>query len=400
MKLRAGLLVALVLLALAPSMPASAGRGFGVSPATVDFTDPPALRGQEYDTTVRVANRDDSPASVTLSPEGDVGAWLSVVPSAPLVVPAQGSKDVVVHLKVPQDAANGLHEARLRVRAAAPDVAGSGSGSAVAVELVPAVRILVSGDQVLDLALESIAVRNATAGRPLDVVARVANSGNVRASPHLALSVKDSKGLAVFEDFLDIGAREPRSGGDVALRTSKAVLAAGEHQVTARLVLDEQVFGERAVEFQAVPPLGASLAEGRVVSFGPDGAAFEGRALRIDARFANTGFAAIESARATVEVFAGGARVATVQSDALRIEPGLEEDLVALWTPDAPGAYTLKGFVAFDGIKSELPERTVDVAARASAGDDLPKDPARIPAAGAALLLAGAGLVSLVVRRR
>lgn len=432
------LVAAATLAGLAPAASAAGSGGFGVTPVELKFVDPPALRGSHLEGVFKVQNRQGTDVEVSATPEGASAPWIRLVPATSFVVPSGESRDVRVVIDVPADAPNGDYTAYLRIRGA-PTGNLQGSGSSLAVELVPAVRLRVGGEQTVSFAMDRLEVQGAEAGAPLVMAATLVNQGNVKASPALAVQVADADGNPVLTETLAGDALEPRAGGPMTFATQGLLPTAGAYTVTAVLQSGERAFGEKQLSFEASPrgATGDAMPRGKYTALGLDAAAEKGSPAKVTAGFKNLGTGGITSAKLVAEVYLGEKRVAVLQSDPLAIAPGEEQTLEAYWTPKDAGAYRIVSYVTYDGVKSPTKSDTLQVASgeaapapeeseqQASAtptqektastpppttasgakdttgSDAVPAEPAaKTPAPAGALLLAGLGAAALALRAR
>jgi len=345
------------------SATASEAGAFGVTPVELKFQTPGLLRGSQVEGIFHVQNRQAQDLLVTAAPDGAAASWITVDPSGAFLVPAGDARDVKVKVTVPADAANGDYVSYLRIRAAPPG-SFEGSGSSVAMELVPAVRLRVGGEQQFSLSFDSLDVKEAEAGRPLALLARLVNTGNVRAEPLLELTVRDDDGNLVMSETMALGALAPREGLEAPLLTKNTIPRAGSYDVTATLKAAGGSFGDRAKSFEAVAA-GASKARfksGLLAGLEADEEAEAGSPVKVAALFKNNGAERIDSAVMKGEVFLNGKRVALLASDPLMVAQGTEEALEAFWTPKSGGVYRIEASVTYDGMKTALKSIMVTVA--------------------------------------
>lgn len=375
------------------------GGGFGVTPVEMRLVDPPLLRGQEYQGTFRLQNRLSEPLQVTATPQGALAPWLTLEPAGAFAVPAGATKELAVKVQVPADAANGDYAGAVRIVAAGDGDGPSGSGASVSMELVPAILARVGGTETVRFALEDARVGPAEAGKPLAVVAGVVNSGNVRSAPSFVLEVRDAEGAEALSETLRGQPMAPGTAMAQALRTTKA-LPEGAYEATLSLVGSGQAV--RGLTFDVAPagttPEDAAK-EGVLEALRAE-AGKAGRPLKISATFQNVGDAAVQAARVTVEVFRGGERVAVARSDPAVVPAGASRELAVFWTPAKAGAYTLQGWVDYDGLRAGPLGAAMRVAQAGEAGDADAEGDFRVPGPAAPFVVALLAAAALAWRRR
>ncbi|MGQ0536860.1 MAG: COG1470 family protein [Methanobacteriota archaeon] len=397
------LLASLVLSLFVPFATSQATDGppesFGVTPVTVSLTDPPLVRGGAFRATLRIQNGFHSPTAVDVTPEGTVAPWLSFEPAGTFEIPADGTRTLTVNVAVPADAPNGEHRGTIRIRATGTGEP-AGSGAALNVEVAPAVRILVAGEQVLRFAAANLKIADAASGAPIAVAGDFANRGNVRAAPTLALVVKDADGAEVLREDLQgtpvlPGARETQT-----LRASRG-LPAGLYEATATLANAATGSEPFPLSFRVLAE-GASTegatarVQGSLKKLFADPAGVVGEVVALSGEFANTGPVEIRDAKFTVGVFLAGRRVAVESSEPLRVPAGETVTLDAFFSPEKPGEHTFKGYVSFEGFRTPMKEGRFTVTGAERSGDS----GSGTPLPPVALLLAAVGLAGLLLGRR
>lgn len=390
---------------------AAASGGFGVTPVRLDFTDPPLLRGSVAEGGLRLQNSDATPTFVTLVPEGALADWVTIDGPSELTLEPGSTRTLRVSVAVPTTAPNGEHAGHLRIRARGSGEP-AGSGATTQVELLPAIRVLVTGEQVVAFTLEQVAIEDPAIDAPVVVAAEILNRGNVRETPRLDVLVRDATGREVLRETLTAHPIAPATKQRVELATSRGL---PQGLYTARVSLPAELGGEGSFSIDIESRRGGATTGPALTPAGdlvdlemPEGAT-PGALASFVARFANDGTAPIASAKLTLEVFRGEERVAVVTSDALRAGVGETLALDAFWEPDAPGEHTLKAYVTYDGIRTPVrqaaflvagPDAAADATTPGAPGTQPPTPEAPVPGPGPALLLALVGALAWSRRQR
>ncbi len=418
--------VILTVPAVAAAASAESSGSFGVSPVRLTFTEPSLLRGASAEGTLTIQNGFHEPTDVTLTPKGELANWVSVDETA-FKMNGDTSRALKVRVTVPQDAANGLYEGLLHIRAVGTG-SPSGSGASIHVEVLPAIQIRVGGEQVIAFAAEHVHIDDRAPSAPIILTADTLNRGNVRAAPAFDVVIRDKAGATVLQERVE-GARVEPSGSATQPFALSRGLPKGTYTATATLesaqgeatfsMLTFDVFDGAGAAVPLAPPSGvlvSLVAEKDIQVNAP--AAFT-------ARFDNDGSAVVTSAQLTVELSKDGRRVDIIKSDALRAEPGQSINLEAFFRPAETGAYTYKGYVTYDGMRTAIAEGAFQLggttrassgstaqganvaagdASSAAASADTPPagQRANVPAPGVGLLVAvlGTALVAVGGRSR
>ncbi|MFA5861019.1 MAG: hypothetical protein WDA16_04930 [Candidatus Thermoplasmatota archaeon] len=356
------LVIALVgpaLLAAGAAHAAGTAEGFGVTPVELSFTTPDLTRGGSSEGTLRVQNNFHAPTTVKVTTSGDIAQWLKV-DVAEFVMPADSARQITVRVAVPASAANGDYAGSLRIRATgtgAPD----GSGASTNLELLPAIKVSVGGDQVIRFSVEKVRVPDVLPRTPVTLRIDLLNRGNVRAVPGIDLTILDEDGNVALHENLVGEAIEPGAQATEVLKTT-GTLPDGSY--TAKGVLDHPVSDAALlpVTFEVSPNVGAPPPpQGSMTSLTHEMVIPTVQLATFTAHFENTGASDIQGAKLTVEILRDGTRIAVAQSDPLRVSSGRDVDLDAFYTPNQPGLFTARGYVTYDGIRTLAEESPLTV---------------------------------------
>lgn len=168
---------------------------FGVSPATIDISD--AGRGGSFASEIIVFNRATKTVQFTVASIGQVGDWIRVGPEATPVkqytfASEPGRTLVNIAIDVPTDSPNGTYEAAVTVTA---QTSAAADKSGVSVSFETRVTIRVSGAQRATAVFSNLSVAASEIGRPTEIRATIANTGNVSLPLGLEARVFRSKTL-------------------------------------------------------------------------------------------------------------------------------------------------------------------------------------------------------------
>lgn len=358
MRLRAALLPALLLAALAPAA-LSQAESWGVAPASVMVQG--AQPGQSYLAKVQLQNQFDSPAQVTVERSGEAGGWTTLDAPASFTLAARSSRDVTLTIAVPAAQGPGTAEGQVTFFRE-PDGAPAGSGSATRRGAGVLLRVEVGGTAVERIAWSSPRVPDAAEGAPVRAFATAHNEGNVRSTARLAGDILPLEGDGALRNGTGTLTLLPGEQGEVEV-AFPAGLAAGQYRARLRADGFDQALPFKVVPAGTVAPDG----ELRAILHAPRATA--GQPVRIDAWFHNTGAQPIQAARFKAEVLREGTLVAPLESDALAVAPGEAVNLTVYWTPAATGTHTIVGTVLYDGYTT--PESQSILAVSRAGGQSL-----------------------------
>lgn len=360
MVVRAALvLVALVFAAATPVLAQS--DALGVSPSSIEVAD--AVPGGSYEAVVTVQNGFDAPAHLTVAPGGEVGNWTLTEPAGEVEVPPRGRAILNVLIEVPDSAGLGAHTGLLRILAeagTAPEEGGSGAGLRYAVAIAMSVNVTgVPREAVL---WSGATVDKVEAGDPVIVRVHVENTGNVRSHVSASATVLGPDGATVARGAAE---EDILPGHGHALLVDVGPLPEGVHEIEVEAEGPGGPYTTRTVV--EVVPVGALARTGRIAGLDVAEEVDVDAPLRIEARFENTGTAAIGGAKLVYEVFRDGKLAGQGSGEPRLVSPGATAPLVAYYTPTTPGDHRLVVKVAFDGLETPTTEKTFDVLGDGSA---------------------------------
>lgn len=390
-------LLALLLAGLAavpgPLGAAQAQESLGVTPPEHEVED--AQRGQAYERRVTIQNQFDSPTLVTLEPLGEVGNWTSTEPASGFEIPPRSDASLRLAIRVPGDAANGLHTGFLRI-VAEPKAQPSGSGFALRYAVAVVLNVTVGGEAVVRLRWVAVEAANVEVGSAPDVVVRVANEGNVRTAARGEAEVLDASGRPLATPLVATFAEEVIPGETRGIRVPfERGLPLGSYVARVRAVAPEAFVGEDP--FTVCAP-GCVGKEGILRFLEHEPRAEAGLPVKVTAVFENVGTVPIGRAKFTGEVYLEDTLVAVLTSDELVVPVGARANLSSFFTPTQPGTHRIVGKVTYDGFETPPNESILAVSGGAGLGGLGFALPPWAPYAG--LALAALLLVALGRRRR
>lgn len=356
------LLATIPLLLMLPQAGASEGQeALGVTPPTATVED--ALPGETYVEYVTLQNEYDTPTTFDATLRGDVEPWTHTEPETPITVPARTHQEIAIVFDVPEDAYVGSHTGQLSLTGEPredPDGTGASIRASVAVQLA----VDVGGDAVEELTWLHASSEDVAIGSPIHATITVANTGNTKTLAEAEAVLKDP----------DRGEPLQEASGAVDLRPGEKApinlvfpdpVPMGTYQV-----LVESDSGDFQDQMQVnVVPASDLGKEGVLRYLKHEPTTRVDRPLRVDAVFENTGEVPISDATFHGEVHKDGELVAVLESDGTVVQEATEEPLTSFFEPTEPGTYTLKGYVNYDGLRTETRESDVRVSGEPDASE-------------------------------
>jgi len=341
------------------TLPAMAeGTGIALAPSIVQIDN--ALRGAAYDRSLVITNMGSIDTNYSLTAEGEASEWLSFYSNGgaiqQVVVPALSTGIFDVKISVPEDAVNGQHQATLTVTSL-PEASSAGQAT-VAVSAVSHLDILVSGTQVIAGNVTDISVNDVETGYPLEIQVYMENTGNVEAIPLITANITRN-GIAVGSLSEDDAKVRAGAGEFITVEWDTTGNAAADYLAMVNVVLDGKTLATEELPFKILP-LGTLTRSGELKGIVVNGAAIVNLVTKMTATFANTG--QIDTwAEFAGEIYKDDQLVDTFSGEKLLIEKGTEANLVAYFKLAETGDYTIKGYVLYEGKKTEIKELTFTV---------------------------------------
>lgn len=353
-------LIALLLLLLSGiTLFPVAAIGIAVTPSHLEISD--ALRGGEFERNITIYNPDPEITSYTLSASGDAGLWISFFkqddPTSPVdrvTIPGNENVRILVKFTIPEDAANGEHKATIIVTSVPAEEASGGSGQVVSLAAPVAVTIIVTGEQILSGVVDGINTDDVEVKYPLRIKVQFHNTGNVVATPQITIEITTQDGTTINNFTSSEFNIKPERRETILLEWDTTGKEPGDYIANISVTLGDSVIKQEQLNF-AILPTGTLTRSGSLTELIFEGEPGLGVLTMIQAIFVNTGQIDTK-AKFIGDVYHNGTLVDTLQSEELLVAVGNMELLKSYFKPDQPGEYRIKGYVIYEGKKTEEKE--------------------------------------------
>jgi len=333
--------------------------GIAVTPSHLEISD--ALRGGEFERNITIYNPDPEITSYTLSASGDAGLWISFFkqddPTSPVdrvTIPGNENVRILVKFTIPEDAANGEHKATIIVTSVPAEEASGGSGQVVSLAAPVAVTIIVTGEQILSGVVDGINTDDVEVKYPLRIKVQFHNTGNVVATPLITVKIATQDGTTINNFTSSEFNVKPQKHETILLEWDTTGKEPGDYIANISVTLGDSVIKQEQLNF-AILPTGTLTRTGTITELKLGDEPDLGVLTMIQATFVNTG--QIDTmAKFVGEVYHNDILVDTLQSEELLVAVGNMEFLEAYFKPDQPGEYRIKGYVIYEGKKTEEKE--------------------------------------------
>lgn len=353
----------LLLLAMLPILSCCGGTiGIGVSPSEIFVAD--ALRGGEFQRTIKIFNAMENATTFALNATGDVCRWVSFYIDEDLTtrvtnvtVAATSDQTVFVVFTVPSEASNGNYSGTIYAQSLPGEASGSTSTSVI---LSASVRTLIEvvGTQILTGEVQSISTMDTEVGYLLRIKVDFKNTGNVVAKPEVeTLILKDG---IIKDNFTDSKTSvKPGLRDIIPVEWNTTGKESGDYTANVTVSLGSNILTQKSLSFKILP-VGTLTRKGELVALSYEGEPLVGIVLRIRATFRNTGLIDTQ-ARFIGEVYKGDNLVEVIDSLETFVEVGAQKNLTSYFKLTEKGQYIIKGHVAYDGKQTDDKELTIQV---------------------------------------
>jgi len=350
--------LAVMLLLLLPALNVSA-MALGVAPSTLEITD--ALRGAEYERSIRIFNPERVDINVALEAEGEISDWINFYqendPSVPIetlaIAANQEKTNVLVKFDIPPDTANGTYTGTIYAELVPESTEGTETGVTTTLRVPSNVTIEVTGTQVIAGAVTMISADDTEVNYPLRINIGFSNTGNVVITPQIDVEISNG-GVSVAEfSYVETTVR-PETQEIIEIEWDTTGQQPGDYSAQVKATSGDMSFGERNLEFTLLPT-GTLTRAGELTGITLEGNSATGSLVAVVAEFVNTG--QIDTrAKFIGEVYCDGELVDAIESEEMLVPVGNTETLRSYVRLENPGAYEISGYVYYEGKQTEIKE--------------------------------------------
>jgi hypothetical protein len=354
----------LLVLLLMSSIPATVyAAGLGSSPPSIEITD--ALRGNNYQRTIRFFSSAEEPVTLSLSANGAISDWVTYYsfdePNKPIteaLVSEKSNVTIITKIAIPADASNGEYIGSLNADTKPSDSIISGAGVAVSLHTSIVMNISITGVQKLEGSVDRVEIENTEIGLPLNIDVSFRNTGNVIANPIFNVKIIQNENIidefSNSETVIDVD-----SSDTIGLQWDTSGNNSGAYNAEISVQLgDTQIYDER-IAFRILPRGGLS-SEGRLTGIMTEGKSEVGTMTKILATFENT--SVVEAlVNGYAEIYLDEALLTVLDSAQLEVNGGEQGTLTFYFNPDQPGDYEIKVHAIISGRETNTVQLSLTV---------------------------------------
>jgi hypothetical protein len=351
----------LFVMAIAILVVSSAVFAIGASPASFDF--PQLLRGGYAEQVVVISNPSDSDIAIRMGGEGETGEWISAEPSEFILAP-RSSGASVIKVEPPMDIANGDYRGNILVIGSPLD---TGDGQ---ISIMGGVSLVITAEitdtEIKDYEIRKVQAQPTEECRPIEVVVRVANIGNVRVNGDFTLVLKKDDKIFHTKDY-----------------STEEMLPTHEYTYLIDLPYELEQYdcipvGQYVVEFVAnldgkeifsqdlpltISERGSLRIEGILTNIRIPENVDIGQLVQVRSDFENNGELTYR-AQLAGDIYSGGILSDTVKGDAVEVLKGENKEISFNYRINVPGDYEISVYAvdSISGAKTDEQQFPINVA--------------------------------------
>ncbi|MFH1182243.1 MAG: hypothetical protein V1702_04750 [Candidatus Woesearchaeota archaeon] len=309
----------------------------GASPASISFGN--VLRNGYAESQLFVSTGASEIVYGHFEVNGEVEGWISFRPNTTnFNVTMNQPRMVTVIVTPPSDVPIGSYSGSLTISGdTLGDISGR-AGSVIRTSIILPITVSLTGRQQRGCTAGAFDFEDVEEGSPLVMWSTVRNTGNIRISPLIKLSIWDNlKEKVVMTTELRAKEVLPTVTGR-SFVTIEHSLPIGQYWVEASM---PECNFETLLTFSVIQKGGISD-KGELTELKTPSTALVGETVPITALFYNKG-ATLVTAQFKGAIKKGGRTIGLVNSDAVEVSAGQVERLLAYFTPNEQGEYTVTG---------------------------------------------------------
>lgn len=333
--------------------------GIGISPAELKLDD--GLKGSEYIRSFTVINPTSEMNNYTFFTEGEIKGWIEFYDYNKqdekinsLEISADNKSPVLIKINIPHDAINGNYSGKIIVRTTPTTENDGSSGSTMIVGVPLAIKINVTGNQIIEGVVTGILVHDNEINYPIRIETLFRNYGNVVVAPKINIQISQDG------NNVDSFTYEDSKVSPGELKTietkweTKASNVPGDYIATVTVSLEGRKLESENLPFKLFP-IGTLTRRGNLTDILIEGDRAVGSLVKVNAHFQNTGEIDTD-AKFVGEVYKDGVLVDKITSEELHVEKYMSTVLVSYLKLESTGDYLIKGKVIYSGKETPVKE--------------------------------------------
>jgi preprotein translocase subunit YajC len=321
------------------------------------------LKGSEFSQEIIIENMDNIDHNINLNFTGEIESWVlfyklsnRTLPITSIFVNKSSLVPVLFVVTVPLDAANKIYFGN--ISAVFEDSVTNETGVDVQLRGIAPVQIIVTGEQILNVSIISMSIRNVENGFNAKIKIDFQNTGNVMAKPLVEVTfnrVGSENGGDIKISSNDYNFQEMRPGEtrtyEMEWDTGEAQLVQyGNYSAYFNITLEGTVVSEKTLYFE-VYDKGSRLRDGRLDEMKLQGIPEKGKYAVIFTNFTNTGEIDINS-QFNGSVYRDGKLILIFNSSSINVDTYEKATFESNIPIKEDGQYIVKGHVYYYDVKN------------------------------------------------
>lgn len=333
--------------------------GIGISPAELKLDD--GLKGSEYIRSFTVINPTSEMNNYTFFTEGEINGWIEFYDYDnqdekinSLEISADNKSPVLIKINIPHDAINGIYSGKIVVRTTPITENDGSSGSNMIVGAPLAIKINVTGDQIIEGVVTGILIHDHEINYPIRIETLFRNNGNVVVAPKIDVQISQD-GNNVDSFTYEDSKVSPGKLKTIGTKwETKASNVPGDYIATVTVSLEGRILESENLPFKLFP-IGTLTRRGNLTDILIEGDLAVGSLVKVNSHFQNTGEIDTD-AKFVGEVYKDGVLVDKITSEELHVEKYMSTVLVSYLKLESKGDYLIKGKVIYSGKETPVKE--------------------------------------------
>ncbi|MDD5111364.1 MAG: hypothetical protein PHG85_02340 [Candidatus Altiarchaeota archaeon] len=340
----------------------------GISPGSATFDN--MMRGGYGEQTLGLSNAGDNDLVIIANLDGQAKSWITIEPAlVNATLPKRGTLLFKIKVMLPPSVSTGTYNATLQLSTLnLEDFTSGSSGAKVMPGLSVPIKIIVSGQELIDYEIQGFTVGDTEKDEPIKYAIIVNNKGNVQVTPNITIEVLNAdKSRTFFTEEVPKTAILPSTKQTIEGSIDSEGMKIGRYWLRATAYLRDRTLPKKEIDFNIVA-VGAISLSGEFTELIIPKTASPGDKVRVTAYLQNTCDKVLD-AQSSCEVLSGGKIVDNLESKELRVEPGAVGELASYFTvPSGGGEYQFKCLINYQSKQTETREATLTASGVSSQG--------------------------------
>ncbi|MBD3389228.1 MAG: hypothetical protein GF416_09045 [Candidatus Altiarchaeales archaeon] len=324
----------------------------GAGPSTIDFGK--MVKGGYAEKEITVSTSGEEDLTCTIEFTGDMAEWMSIEGEDDMKfdLPSDSRYKLNAIVRPPPNVPNGRYGGAIYIKAAPTSSMQDGTGLVVGAGVKIQVGVEITGKEDIGLIVESVRVEDTEVEYPIKVLVDIRNSGNVQLKPKFKVDIKDQAAKVLVSGEYDRSEILPTRRENIEFTLSSEDFDAGKYNAEVSIYARDKLMHNQVVAFNMLPEGSWSISgELGEITLLPESSK-PGELVKVVSEFKNSGETKV-AAKFKGEAMLDNKIAGSLESDELTVAPGKSVQLESYYTAQNPGNYVIRGYVLYEGEKTE-----------------------------------------------